>query len=889
MQKAITSSFQLLMSRYSMVLYALILVLVFWPITFAGYSLQYDAIDVYLPWRFYGSESLREGITPLWNPFQDGGYPFYADHQYSIWNPELFFVSLFTRYNASTIVWLFILYLAIGASGFRFFAKQFKVNDYVAFLGGLIFMLSGTMIGHAQSVISILGAVWLPWALGAYIKALRSNFQWKDTLLAAFMLFMMLVAGYQAVSIMLFYVILSLFLVYFWRNWKDDRSQLRAFFIGHAFIVVVLATLLLGVAISIIEVFPYLERLSGLDLGATAKYSVHPKALLSFVLPFTTSQSELPGSAVSAQNFFMGVPALIAVFYGIRSINWKGDPVVRLLLIFAILYGIASFGSGTPLQPLLAKYVPGMNLFFYAVFFRYFMLLTVLLIACFGFQKVIEENRVKTFGYWMFLIAIGYFVLVLITWTSSPDWKSILSEPLDQRFFGLPEKTAIHMESMLHALVLIVSVALLMFLKRINMRVVLIGIVLLELGLMSQLNMPITVHGSAKQAEINVFLDQQDQGFPTPDESHSLIENDRDMYPYVLWRNQGNFTNRVIPYGWTSFHLSSRKKAYEKPFAEQHFLYSKPLLFSHNGSTKINKFTPQEVNCTVHLQKPDTLFFQQANFPGWKAYVNGKVKEILTAYDYIMALPLESGTSEVSFQFHKPMLSFLYYLTMLGWLILGGVTVYFNVPATYRKQSFLLSVGVLVFAVFKVYTFKLSDQEYVQVRFDQIEEELRIPVTLNEAFYRKSLNHKEVSLLYGKEVSDPNLEGFFTGLYDSANRRGNALIYDHPRDRGLVRSNDQFIGVGRGEIEKTKAGEVVAISGFINVRDTSEVFLVLEQHVNDKTIDYRGYPAKDGVIIDSVVYLYVPFIMTDRDVKAYIWNKGKKEIGLSEFDFRKLW
>ncbi len=887
MQKAITSSFQLLMSRYSMVLYALILVLVFWPITFAGYSLQYDAIDVYLPWRFYGSESLREGITPLWNPFQDGGYPFYADHQYSIWNPELFFVSLFTRYNASTIVWLFILYLAIGASGFRFFAKQFKVNEYVAFLGGLIFMLSGTMIGHAQSVISILGAVWLPWALGAYIKALRSNFQWKDTLLAAFMLFMMLVAGYQAVSIMLFYVILSLFLVYFWRNLKGDRSQLRSFFLGHAFIVVVLATLLFGVAISIIEVFPYLERLSGLDLGATAKYSVHPKSLLSFVLPFTTSQSELPGSAVSAQNFFMGVAAFIAILYGVRSINRK-DAVLRVLLIFSVIYGVASFGSWTPLQPFLAKYLPGMNLFFYAVFFRYFTLLTLLLIACFGFQRIIDEDKNRSFRLWMIISAAVYIVLVLITSSSSPDWDSILSAPLDQRLFGLPEKTAIYMESLFHALVLIVSVLLLMFFKRRNFILVLIGIVLLELGVMSQLNMPITVHGSAKQAEINDFLDQQSQGFPIPDESRSLIENERDMYPYVLWRNQGNFTNRIIPYGWTSFHLSSRKRAYNKPLSEQQFLYSKPLLFLQNDSVRIDKYTPQEIACTVHLKKRDTLYFQQANYPGWKAYVNGIAKELLTAYDYIMALPLDPGTSEVSFKFHKPLISYLYYLTMLGWLVLGCAVVYFNVPFTYRKLSIALSSGILLFVVFRVYTFKPSDQQKIHIRFDHTTEEYAIPVTLDNRFHHKIINHKAVSIQFDKSGSDPNLESYFTGLYDGVNRRGNRLIFDHPRDKNLLRFNDEFIGVNTKEIENIEAGEVVTISGFVNVHDTSEVFLVVEQHVNDKTIDYRGYPAKDGVIIDSVVYLYVPFIMTDRDVKAYIWNKGKREIRLSEFDFRKL-
>jgi len=197
--------------RYPLISYTLLVCIVFWPISLGIYALQYDAIDVFLPWRFFGSESIRQGIVPLWNPYQSGGYPFFADLQYSIWNPELFIISLFKRYDATIIQLLYLFYLIIGGLGFRYLLQQFKLEHKTAFYGGILFMLSGMLIGHAQSIISVLGAIWLPWAIGSYLSALKNHFTFKTTVAFVLFTFLMISSGYQAVSIMLFYVFCELF------------------------------------------------------------------------------------------------------------------------------------------------------------------------------------------------------------------------------------------------------------------------------------------------------------------------------------------------------------------------------------------------------------------------------------------------------------------------------------------------------------------------------------------------------------------------------------------------------------------------------------------------------------------------------------------------------
>lgn len=879
------------MGKYPLVLYFMILLFVFWPLTFGGYFLQYDALDVYLPWRFYGSESLRQGMVPLWNPYQDGGYPFYADHQYSIWNPELFFVSLFTRYNANVIVWLYLLYLAIGATGFRFFAKQFRVNNNMAFLGGLVFMLSGTMIGHAQSVISILGMIWLPWALGSYVKAVRSDFVLKDTLLAALMLFMMLVAGYQAVSIMLFYIIISIFFgVGIKKMRSGDKKALWEFVKGHLYIALIIGLLLGGVFLSVLEVFPHLERLSGLDLKSTAKYAVHPKSITSLLFPFGNAQEEYEGSILSAQNLFIGIPALIGFVFGLRGLFRRKDFVLNVLLIFGVVYGIAALGTLTPLQPFLAKVLPGMNLFFYAVFFRYFSLIALLLVSCFGFQKIIEEQNWKLLIYSLSGFLIIYLITAIIFIQGDFNWTAFLSGPWSLNFYGIGIKSAVYVESVVHILILAVALLISIFFKNKRGFAMLLLLVLFELSVVNQLNMPVTVHGVTTRAEINNYLDLKEEGFPTPDLRTPLSENDQDVYPLSIWRNQGNFSNKIITSGWTSFHLSNRKKAYAKSEANQRWLDKKPLLFTGRGVQKMNitHFNPERTICEIDLPDDDTLYFQQALYPGWKAFVNGKETEVVLANGYQMAIYLKEGFSKVEFVFRKPLIRNLYYFSMFGTILLSLI-VWFSF-ASNRRVVLIVGGIFLVFAFVRILTFTPTKTSFVDVLADSDRMTLHLPTSLSERDRCRTYfsDRKGINVVFNGKERDLAFEAMWTGLYANRNHYYGSNTFNGLIVPTISGFRDEYKAIDLSAVQTAKSGQTMVISGFTSVQDTANVFIVLEQKQGGKTVDYRGYSTKDAMIIDSVAYFYIPFQLTGRELSAYIWNRDKNNIHISEFNCKLL-
>ncbi|MCE2847474.1 MAG: hypothetical protein LW707_10700, partial [Sphingobacteriales bacterium] len=49
--------------------------LAYWQVSTFSYCLKWDTMDQYYPWRHFVVESLRSGILPLWNPYEQFGYP----------------------------------------------------------------------------------------------------------------------------------------------------------------------------------------------------------------------------------------------------------------------------------------------------------------------------------------------------------------------------------------------------------------------------------------------------------------------------------------------------------------------------------------------------------------------------------------------------------------------------------------------------------------------------------------------------------------------------------------------------------------------------------------------------------------------------------------------
>lgn len=867
-----------------------------WPISLGIYALQYDAIDVYLPWRFYGSESLRQGMVPLWNPFQDGGYPFYADHQYSIWNPELFLVSLFTRFNVSTLHWLFLFYLAIGGLGFRFLLKQLKLDKSVWFIGGVLFMLSGIVVGHGQSMISILGAVWLPWALGSYIKALNSDFNRKDIVGLILFMFLMLAAGYQAVSIMLFYVVVAIggyYLIDFIR--KKEMERLKRFVIGHLWTFAGLALLLAGIVVSLSEVFPHLSRLSGLTLEESQLIHFHPKSLGSSIFPLASVQEEYQGTSRSAQNIFSGVLSFFFILYAIRGLKKRLTPTVIILLIFGFIYGLAALGPYTPVQPFFYKFVPGCDQFYYASFFRYFTWIALLILVCFGIQNYLQEGKQKHLMIFVAISVVFYGVSAII---SSDSWE-IVSEAFNgswaYTFRRMGWSAGILLQSIGHAVLLLVF--LLILLKRQSRSVVLLFVVL-ELGIISQFNMPVTVHGEYKVATLDNQLSTKKEGFFIPNNGVTMGHNLQQGIYASIWRNQGNFTNLPTLESYSSFHLAGRDDVHieNAPLNEELGNNSMVYLTGVSGSENIRKFSPNRIEIEVlNAHSGDTLIYQQGSFPGWITQVNGEAAKIVDVNVFEQGVVLNEGRSVVEFMYENDRIQWLYYLSTFGFIAI--LLIYFVQQSRVGsvRNRFIL-VGVVFVLVIARYLsfgptpsegFKLvSGEKIVEFNSNLVTEDYQ------EVYRFANENQGEITLTDCNMDIDPKLLSILSFFNDEQIEQDGSFIfsrgkYDIDTTQHVIPSKGYFdIDLNSYGLTDLKGQLLFGMNVHESV-GVQDFYVVIETKIEDRILFATTIPMHELLYSEESTsfadgYL-LPVLEDGRSFKMYLWNNSSKTFTFSNF------
>lgn len=888
--------------------YLALICLVFWPLSFGVYALQYDAIDVYLPWRFFGSEVLQNGGIPLWNPFQDGGYPFYTDHQYSIWSPEFLIVSLFGRYNALTIQWLYLFYLVLGGMGFRYLIIELGISIKTAFYGGVLFMLSGVMIGHAQSIVSILGAVWLPWSLGAYIRLLKDNFEIRSVLRSIICIFLMLTAGYQAVSIMLFYVLLTLGLYQLivlikTKNWRDTKR----FLTGHFVLGLILGLLLLGTILSLIEVSPYLTRLSGLSVAETQKFIFHPKALLSVLYPMASVKQEISGMDVSTQNVFSGTVALFALIFAGRYYKKKHSPQILILLIFGLIYGLASLGPHTFVQPLFAQYLPGFDLFYYAAFYRLFTWIALLILSCIGLEYFLKEGKKRYVIYFLSSVAIVYGVSIIASWEAWSEISESWTPNWIATFRGLSPEASLLIQSLVQMSIATVF-GCLYFLTS-HKKVLLSIFLVTELAIISQFNIPISVHGSTRTASIDNYLATKKSGFSLLNEFENIGISETEGQFGPIWRNQGNFTNLPALNGWTSFHLADRDDVYHNHPELSKNLMMKPFVYinSRKGRAKLIEFEPNQFKVEFSgAKKLDTLVIQQAKYPGWEAVLDTKQVDIFKGNVFEQFIPIsESGT--LIMRFKNDSISVLFYVTHLGFMLLLITFMLVSWKPSKKYIHFALAMVSVIFISIRLLqfanaehpetSFEIRDGETSIAKFssrlnDKNKEDI-FKAILGTPVQNIVLDEKALDIDFDvlamlnhsfENVESTDIGDTYTRMAFSKRQFSENLEVTQMDSTLIYFNNTQHVEWPelREDMRVLTAGITVE-----EMDSDGEVFLILEI-VNHGTQSFYQTHKLNPIQFNGKGFIRKGFLLpnmsTSDELKVYLWNNSGKSFAFSSFN-----
>jgi len=315
-------------------------VLVFWRrVLFSPRNLiPWDLPGYHLPLATFIARSLGNGELPLWDPYTYCGFPFFANVQTQLFYPPawpFFLLSNLVGHERllDLLEWQIALHAFLGGVFTYWLLRRLGAARSAATLGATVFQLGAFFASQAQHLGAVCGGAWLPLGWLA-IVALAGSFTWRWTAALAISLAMAFLAGFPAVTSVVFVscFLLALVLTALRRaSWKLPG-------------IVAIACVWAGL-LAAIQLLPTMElvRLSaaasrGLFVGAGG--GVPLQSLVSMVIPNYYSVFDLSRYTLRWN------PTFLYLYCGIAGLLLAAAVVVFRRGPHWLLYALVTLGSG---------------------------------------------------------------------------------------------------------------------------------------------------------------------------------------------------------------------------------------------------------------------------------------------------------------------------------------------------------------------------------------------------------------------------------------------------------------------------------------------------------------------------------------------------------------
>ena len=316
-----------------------------------------DLGNYFYPLRFSLFQSYRAAELPLWDRRFAMGFPFLAAFQSGVFYPPHFFLWVLPFFPAIRVI--FVFHFLVAATGSYALYRYWKYPYYLSIVAALLFTLGGVLVSLSNLLNHFQTAVWLPWLILLWEKALRVT-SWKNFLLFAVLAAVQLLAG----SPELFVIGMGLLLVDGIRM-KSCQPAISYKKIAGVF----LAASLLILALTMAQLLPTAE----LFLQSRRQQPIHPQEAsywsldpLSLVNLFFLDKEVDLDVAIGTRLFFAREAAFFISYYlGTISLfgiclwfcggSGREKTAVGTLILLSLLL---AFGSHTPLYPFLFTHVP---------------------------------------------------------------------------------------------------------------------------------------------------------------------------------------------------------------------------------------------------------------------------------------------------------------------------------------------------------------------------------------------------------------------------------------------------------------------------------------------------------------------------------------------------
>jgi len=665
----------------------------YWQISFLKYSVTHDMINCWIPWRHSISDSIQNHVFPFWNPYQQLGYPIHADLQGPTWYLESLLLSMTIGQSNYVVQLLFVFYAFMAGVGMYFFSLCFHENKKVAFIVGVSYLLSGFFVAHVQHFYAVIGAAWLPFILLNYYK-MHVERKYKYAVYACLFMFFNLTGGNHTFTFILAYLFLAIAAYYILSALLEKKKAIAIQLLKiNAFFVLITTALSSVLLVIFFQVRPYIDRLSGMDYKTASVNPLSPQSLLSLFIPFSTVNStEFYNTDPSMCNVYIGI---IILPFIILSLIRSKTGIEKVLLGFAFVCLLASFGSYTPLHKLLYSVFPFMNLFRFPSYFSLFAIIILLLLGgkqlAFTLSSfVISKDKLVK----IIVVLIGLvFILVLISFVKNnsasffffADYETIFDFIRAANFYqNIVLQGTIQLGLLTALLVTIIKATE-------KYRLIIITLfVVVDMLLATQLNIAYVGFSQTSPKELHDYVATLPSGFPLP-EMNNISENKEELgQKHGLYRNTSGFHKRVSADVFNSFcfknqimMLDSLRPLYDSMLRNPLVYFSSQIFSETDLKQKkikispaaivlgdedykkvapamkssvfemqdawVASFRPDQIVVGGIVQSPQLLTLLQNKYVGWKAYIDGKETEILLSNYLTISVYFPPGQHEVEF------------------------------------------------------------------------------------------------------------------------------------------------------------------------------------------------------------------------------------------------
>ncbi len=709
-----------LFSRFGpYVLFAVIALLGFSQLASGTHPPKYDMIDCFYPWRYYIGECFQAGEFPFWNPYQDLGYPIYADPSSGAWYPPVWIIGSIWGYSIKALSFEFILHIFFAGVGFYLLSMHLLQHKKTAVILAVAYMLCGLFVGNAQHLPYVVSACWLPFVLLFYFKMIAES-NWRNPIKAGFFLSLMITGGYPAFVIILFYLLLFFSIYYFVGKIRLGIKKEIWYFVGQH-VVFLCFTLLLsfGLMLSIWQVSPYMSRLGNFSIEQALYSPFSPQSFISFLYPYATiAKTDFFDSDLSMRNAYFGLIPLLFFLVG----NFKAKPFqVKVLYFFGLFCLMAAVGSYLPIRGFLFKYVPMMNVFRFPSVFRLFFILSALITAGIALKQYFEDGLKKQ--YIILTTSVLFVGSVLLIFVARNQHALQLRNFFNDYLYNAFEFDNFWQPLGIHTIfqsIFLLTILLVLWRVKDKRKLFygLLTIVCFDMILVSQLNSPYTVyydHISASEAQNNIPEDRK--GFP---QLSNISIDSAGRLPQLgqpYWQNVNDFHKEITAEGFNSFSFTNYDGLEANYPALFHALKKNQIIELGDSiwnlktldkmpdssiHPKLRFFEAQEYKIlskfNFHHSKKDVaelidysgnnfaiktttsakqlLHLFQKNYRGWKALVDGKEVPIYTNNMNFMSIVLPPGQHLVEFKYTNPSIKWAFFISLF-FLLITGPLLYF--------------------------------------------------------------------------------------------------------------------------------------------------------------------------------------------------------------------